>query len=192
MHHGTHRRDGHQLRGPARREFRLAGWRRVRLLTVSAVATLAVFAQTIGAEALTITTAPITFPSVTLTGASQTVNGSTSAWRADAVGETGGWHVTVASTDFSNAAAKTIAVSNFEIRLLDQNIVVVSGHPQGPSSTQTTFTALSGTSLKIASASGKKGDGVYDLTPDFRLTVPAETYTGGYSATVTVDVVVGP
>jgi len=144
------------------------------------------------AAALVITTAPITFPNVTLNGASQTVDGSTSAWRADASGESGGWKVTVASTDFSSAESKTIAVSNFEIRLLDAKIVWVSGDTNGPVSTQTAFAALSGTDLKIASAAVGKGNGVYDLTPDVRLTVPAQTYTGSYSATVTVDISIGP
>jgi hypothetical protein len=142
------------------------------------------------AAALSITTAAITFPSVTLNGDSQTV-GSTSAWQADAVGQNGGWNVTVASTDFDNGSGKTIAVSNFQIRLLDANIVWVSGGIK-PTSTQTTFTALSGTALKIASAAAGEGNGVYDMTPDFRLTVPAETYAGNYTATVTVDITAGP
>ena len=30
------------------------------------------------------------------------------------------------------------------------------------------------------------------MTPDFRLTVPAETYAGNYTATVTVDISAGP
>jgi hypothetical protein len=144
------------------------------------------------AAALSITTAVITFPEVTLGGADQTVGGSTSAWRADAAGESGGWNVTVSSTDFSNGGSQTIAASNFEIRLLDANIVRVSGDPNGPASTQTTFGALSGTPLKIASAAAGDGDGVYDLTPDFRLTVPAESYAGSYTATVTVDIISGP
>jgi hypothetical protein len=145
------------------------------------------------AAALTISTAAITFPNVTLDGAPQTVPGSTSPWRADATGENGGWKVTVASTDLSSGGGKTIAVSNFEIQLLDTNIVWVSGDDINmPTSTQTTFTALSGTALKIASAAVGKGNGVYDLTPDFRLTVPAETYAGSYAATVTVDISAGP
>jgi hypothetical protein len=143
------------------------------------------------AAALTISTAAITFPNVTLNGGPQTVDGSTSAWRADATGETGGWKVTVASTDFSNGSGKTIAVSNFEIRLLDANIVWVSGGTK-PTSTQTDFAALSGTGLKIASAAVSNGNGVYDITPDFRLTVPAETYADSYTATVTADISAGP
>ena len=144
------------------------------------------------AAALTITTASITFPGTTLDGTDQTVNGSTSAWRADATGESGGWNVTVASTDFDNGAGKTIAVSNFEIRLLDANIVVVSGDTNKPVSTQTTFASLTGSALKIASAAVGEGDGVYDLTPDPRLAVSAETFTGSYTATVTVAISAGP
>ena len=163
----------------------------IRLVVSAAVLLSVVFAQVLQAQALTVTTAAVTFPAVTLDGTAQTVSGSTSAWRVDASGETGGWNLTVASTDFT-AASKTIAVSNFTTRLLNSDIVVVSGDPTGPASTQTTFTSLSGTPLKIASAAVGDGDGVYDLTPGFELIVPAETYTGNYSATLTVDVVVGP
>jgi len=145
------------------------------------------------AAALSITTVAISFPNVTLDGDPHIVDGSTSAWRADAAGETGGWNVTVSSTDFDNGSGKTIAVSNFEIRLLDANIVWVSGDDINmPTSTQTTFTGLSGTGLKIASAALGDGNGVYDMTPDFRLTVPAETYAGNYTATVTVSISAGP
>lgn len=253
----------------------------------TAAALVAAAALVLSAAALTISTNPITFPAVTLDGTDQTVNGSASAWRADATGESGGWSVTVSSTGFEggevqeisnnatggtftltfdgqttaaidyNATAatvqsalealsniadvsiegagtssdpwvvsfvdpgrqnvaqmtaddtnltggtstitttveggtKTIAVSNFQIRLSDGNIVLVSGDTNKPVSTQTTFASLSGTPLKIASAAVAEGDGVYDLTPDFRLTVPAETYIGSYEATVTVTVSVGP
>ena len=144
------------------------------------------------ATALTITTAPISFPGITLDATDQTVNGNTSAWRVDAVGETGGWNATVSSTDFDNGAGKNIAVANFEVRLLDANIVRISEDINSPVSTQTTFAPLSGSALKIASAAIAEGDGVYDLTPDLRLTVPAETYTGSYTALVTVEVSAGP
>ena len=158
----------------------------------AAAALVAVVALVTHAAALTITSAAITFPDVTLDGTDQTVTGSTSAWRADATGESGGWNVTVASTDFDNGAGKTIAVFNFQIRLLDANIVVVSGDTNKPISTQTGFASLSGTALKMASAAVGEGDGIYDLTPDFRLTVPAETYIGSYTATVTVEINAGP
>ena len=155
-------------------------------------ALLATGALVLDASALGITSAPITFPSTTLNGTDQTVTGSTSAWAADAATETGGWHVNVSSTDFTNAESKTIDVSNFQIRLLDTNIVRVSGDTNKPTSNQTSFASLSGTSLKIASAAVSEGQGVYDLTPDLQLGVPAEAYTGSYTATVTITIVVGP
>ncbi|MCH6556470.1 MAG: hypothetical protein IH797_07690 [Chloroflexi bacterium] len=96
------------------------------------------------------------------------------------------------STISTTTEGRTIAVANFEIRLLDANIVVVSGDTNKPVSTQTTFASLSGTALKIASAASGTGDGVYDLTPDFQLTVPAETFSGSYTATVTVAISAGP
>ena len=164
----------------------------LRVCLATAAALFAAVAIVPYAAALNINTAAITFPDVTLDGSTQMVDGSTGAWRADAVGETEGWNLTVASTDFDNGAGKTIPVSNFHIQLLDANIAVVSGDTNGPVSTQTTFAALSGTALKIASAAAGEGDGVYDLTPDLRLTVPAETYTGSYTATVTINVSVGP
>ena len=78
--------------------------------------------------------------------------------------------------------------------MLDANIAYVSGidNINIPVSTQTSFASLSGSPLKIASAASGEGEGVYDLTPDFRLTVPAETYTGTYTATVTVAISAGP
>ncbi|MGD8814463.1 MAG: hypothetical protein PVI78_08300 [Anaerolineales bacterium] len=159
-------------------------------IVISLMAALALAGD---ASALAITTSSITFPEVTLDGTDQTVVGITNAWQADATGESGGWNVSVSSTDFDNGSGKIIAVSNFEIRLLDSNIVWVTGDDINlPVSSQTTYTALSGTALKIASAAISEGNGIYDMTPDFRLTVPAETWAGSYSATLTVSIVAGP
>jgi len=158
-----------------------------------AAALLAAAGFAVSAAALSITTAAITFSDVNLNGMDQTVNGSTSAWRVDAAGESGGWNLTVSSTDFDNGSGKTIAVANFEIRLMDSSIAWVSGDSVNlPVSTQTTFVSLSGSPLKIASAAVSEGDGVYDMTPDFRLTIPAETFAGAYGATVTVSITTGP
>jgi hypothetical protein len=166
-------------------------WRKAtRGLVIAVLAALVLTGQ---AAALSITTAAITFPEVTLDGTDQTIDGSTSAWQADATGEIGGWNVSVSSTDFDNGSGKIIAVSNFEIRLLDSNIVWVSGDSVNlPISTQTTYAALSGSALKIASAANGEGNGVYNMTPDFRLSVPAETWVGDYTATLTVSIVAGP
>ena len=143
----------------------------------TAILLLAMLAHVVQARALVVTTAAVTFSSVTLDGTSQLVSGSTSAWRVDANGETGGWNLTVASTEFVTGS-RTIAVSNVASRLLDADIVVVSGDTNGPVSTQTAFVSLGGTPLKIASAATGDGNGVYDLTPGLELTNPGRNVHG--------------
>ena len=143
-------------------------------------------------SALTISTSAVSFPGVLLNGYDQNVLGATSAWQVDATGEVGGWSATVSAADFTNGAGGVIHVSNLEIRLADSNIVLVSGDPTLPASTQTTYAALSGVGLKFISAASGTSDGVYDITPEFRLTVPAETYIGNYTSTLTITVSAGP
>ena len=163
-----------------------------RVTLALSLALITAATSTINGIALSITSATITFPGVTLNGADQTVSGSTAAWRADANGESSGWNITVASTEFDNGAGKSIAVSNFEIRLLDSNITLISGSSMLPTSSQNNYTVLSASALKIISAASGDGNGVYDLSPDIRLTVPAETFTGSYSATLTISISIGP
>ena len=142
--------------------------------------------------ALSISTAVVSFPSVNLNGYDQTILGSTSAWQVDATGEAGGWNATISATDFTNGFGGSIYVSNLEFHLADANITLVSGDTTLPSSAQTVYASLSGTALKFISASSGTGDGIYDLLPEFRLTVPAETYTGNYTSTLTITINTGP
>jgi len=138
-----------------------------------------------------VTSQGITFPSTQLTGALQTVSGSTTAWRVESTYPAGtGWHITISAQDFVSGI-RTIAVSNFDARQLDANIVVISGSGP-PSSTMTSFAPLSTSPQTMLSASGANGVGTYDFTPDFRLKIPAATYSGSYSATVTATFIVGP
>lgn len=163
------------------------------LVTLAAAgAALAAALAVKDAAAQSITTAPVNFGSVILDGTDKLVTGSTAAWVVDAADSAEGWNVTVAAGDFADGAGHTIPVHNLEIRLPDDNIVPVSGEGAMPVSTQPDFTPLSGDGLKIASAEAGAGSGVYNLTPEFQLTVPAETYAGSYTAALTVAVNTGP
>ena len=142
--------------------------------------------------ALSVTTSPVSFPGITLNGYDQVLSGSTGAWQVDASGEAGGWHLTISATDFSNGSGGVIDVSNLTFRLQDANISLVSGDPVLPTSSQTSYISLSGTALKVMSAVSGTGDGVYNFLPEFQLTVPAETYSGSYSSTLTLAVNIGP
>lgn len=101
-----------------------------------------------------------------------------------------GWHITIQGTDFSDGS-HTIGIGNMAARLLDANIVVLSGSGP-PSSTMTAYTPLSAAAQTMLQATGTNGVGSYQFTPDFRLSVAAETYTGNYLAAITATFIIGP
>lgn len=149
------------------------------------------FALTRGVLALGISSKSVQFDSVSLNGSDQIISGSTSAWRIDASDTAGGWNVIVQADDFSDGYGHFIDSTNLAIRLLNEKITVISGEG-GPASTQTSYTSLGNGWVKIISSPENVGMGIYDITPDFSLFVPAQTYSGSYTATITVSVVTGP
>ena len=161
------------------------------LVLAAAGAALAAAALVNRAAAQTIAAAPVSFGTVALDGRDRVVPGTTSAWQVDASDAADGWNITVAAGDFTDGAGHTIAAHNLEVRLPETGIVEVSGDGTLPASAQTDFAPLSGAGLKIASAAVEAA-GMYELTPEFRLTVPAETYAGSYTATLTVAANTGP
>jgi hypothetical protein len=166
--------------------------RRRSMWLATFVALVIAMLLTTHSAALSISTAAVTFPNVNLTGYDQSVVGATSAWQVDATGELSGWNATILATEFTNGFGGVIPVSNLEFRLADANISLVSGDPTLPSSAQTSYTSLSGTALRFLSAASGTGDGIYNLLPEFRLTIPAETYVGNYTSTLTISVNAGP
>ena len=139
---------------------------------------------------LTNTAQNVAFGNVTLGGADQTIPATAAVWRAqDARGTGDGWNLTLSSTSFAGAGA--IDVSNFKVRQLQALIATIAGNA-APASQVLSFQSLSGTPLKMLSATGGAGMGTYDYTPDFQLTVPASTAAGAYTANVTVTINSGP
>lgn len=140
---------------------------------------------------LSVSTNPVDFGSLSLTGLEQTIDTQPSAWSAtDARGTGAGWNVTVSSTDFTSASG-TITVDNSKVRLLDSNIVTVSGNT-APASQVTTYQPLSTSPLAVLSAAIGAGKGTYDFTPDMRQIVPADASPGSYEAFLTVSINSGP
>lgn len=164
------------------------------LLSITAVPAGSVQATvTIGAGNLSNTSgASIPFGSVALTGADANLPfAPTTPWRAmDARGTGAGWNITVSATDFTSALGG-IAVANFKVQLLAAKIVRIAGNTS-PTSGATTYQPLGATPLKLLSAAAGQGMGTYDYTPDFQLTVPAQTLAGTYQSVVTVSVNTGP
>jgi hypothetical protein len=141
---------------------------------------------------LSVTTNPIAFGSVSLSGADLTVDTQPPAWSAtDARGLGAGWRVTLTSTDYTSAGG-TVTADNFKMKLDDANVVTVGGNT-APTSQATSYQPLdSATPLTLLSAAVDAGLGTYDFTPDGRLIVPAETTPGDYEAFMTVSIISGP
>jgi len=140
---------------------------------------------------LSVTTNPVDFGTLSLTGLEQTIDTQPTPWTAaDARGTGTGWNVTVSSTDFASASG-TITVDNSKIRLQDVNVVTVSGNAP-PTSLVTSYQPMSTSPLAVLSAAIGNGKGTYDLTPDMRQIVPADITPGVYEAFLTVSINSGP
>ena len=140
---------------------------------------------------LSVSTNPVDFGILSLTGLEQTIDTQPSPWTAaDARGTGAGWLVTISSTDFTSAGG-TITVDNSKLRLEDVNVVTVSGNT-APTSQATSYQPLSAAPLSVLSAAIGAGKGTYDFTPDMRQIVPADSSPGTYEAFLTVSINSGP
>ena len=156
------------------------------------VAFIATVLLTTRSLALSISTAPVIFPRLVLTGYDQVLYGETQPWQIDASEELGGWNVTISATNFENEYGGVIYVSNLTFRLLAEQIVFISGDEVLPISTQNDYISLSETPLRFISAENETGVGVYQILPEFRLFIPAQAYAGNYTSTLTVSINAGP
>ena len=180
------------------------------IILLITLALLIVTATTVLAETATvaITGGTLSFSSdnvslsgVTLGGSDTTstsASGSNSWSAVDATGSGAGWNVTIDATDFTDGSSHTLDISDtsqeFKIQLLDNDITVTSGNTK-PVSQVTSLTAIPespAAALKFVSAATDTGMGTYAISPSFELEIPAETYAGSYSSTVTITAVSGP
>ncbi len=147
---------------------------------------------TVTGGSLSVSTNPLDFGSIGLSGLDQTVDTQPAAWTGtDGRGTAAGWNVTLTSTDFS-ATGGTITVDNFKMKLDDVNVITISGNT-APTSQATTYQPLDNTlPLTLLSAALGAGMGTYDFTPDGRLIVPAESAPGDYEAFMTISINSGP
>jgi len=172
-------------------------------LAVLAVTAFGVLAETatidITGGSLSVTTAAIVLSNVALTGIDTTASSAATAntWTAvDPTGSGDGWNLTIESTDFV-AGLHSIDISaddkNFTIQLLQDDVDVVNGNAAPVSqATAPMIIPDAGGPSKFLIAATTTGMGTYTLNPSFVLEVPAETYAGEYSATVTVTINAGP
>jgi len=154
----------------------------------------------VAAGTLSFVSAPgdITFPALVLTGTNQTTTESLPIDVGDNTGSGAGWNVTATSTQFTNGTNT----------LPDGSVTVNSAPPVACDSTSACAVAVEASSItypytlpegataptatKIFDANADTGMGNQTFTPTFTLAVPAGSYSGTYTSTVTFSLVSAP
>lgn len=137
---------------------------------------------------------------VTLNGTDQSTSYSLPLNVVDARGNGGGWNLTITSTQFTTgganpqtlpATASTITASpaivcnsgstcSAPVNSVAYSPLVIPAGPTAPNA------------VKFFSATANTGLGSFTITPTINLLIPANTYAGSYSSSVSVAVVSGP
>jgi hypothetical protein len=135
--------------------------------------------------------------SSTLDGTDQTPTYTLPMTINDATGSGAGWNVTITSTTFttgggtphllSTSASTATAVSSACASGTCTNPTNAIGYPLGVPAAATAPTAV-----KLFNAAANTGMGKFTITPTVGVSIPANTYAGTYTSTVTVAVVSGP
>lgn len=164
----------------------------------SALAADATSTGTVSAGSLSLsTTAAPTF-SATLEGTNQTPTYTLPVTVEDSTGSGAGWNATVTSTQFSTgggtprtlsttASSMTGATSECVEEATCTNPTNSTVYPLSVPAAETAPAAV-----KFFNAAAETGMGKFDITPTVAVSIPANTYAGTYTSTVTLASVSGP
>jgi len=169
-----------------------------RVLLLPLIATAALLAQPaalLAAGSLTETSSGHPSFSITLNGTNQT---KTSTALTLSVGDTrgsgAGWNVTITSTTFTTGS-KSLSTAATTVTGVALNCPG-GGCTNPTNAVSYPLTVPAGTvapaAVKLYDAALHTGLGTFTLTPTFSMALPANTYAGSYSSTVTFSVVSGP
>jgi hypothetical protein len=133
------------------------------------------------------------FASLTLSGFIQTTTASMGAFTVtDSRGNGVGWNVTVQASQFTNGSR---ALPLGSVSMPEPSVAKATPQSTGLPTIMAGPYLIDGVStIKIASAANDgSGEGSYVFTPGpLTLRVPAKTYAGTYTSTVTFSVISGP
>jgi hypothetical protein len=150
-----------------------------------------------GGAALSVTSSASPSFSVTLNGSDQTPTYGLPFTAVDPRGSGAGWNLTITSTQFKDGSGHTLPTTASQITNLTSGCT--SGSTcTGPSNSVTwsglTIPAASTApaAVKFFDAAANSGLGSVDFNMTVTVTVPANTYAGTYSSTVTLSMITGP
>ena len=134
---------------------------------------------------------------VTLNGSDQTTSYSLGLTVIDPRGTGGGWNLTITSTTFTTGThSLSTTASNINAA---PTVTCTSGSTcTNPTTNGITYplgvpaAATAPTPVKFFNAAANTGMGGFTITPVVTVSIPANTFSGNYTSTVSVAIVSGP
>lgn len=176
---------------------------RQRILIIGAVAAIALVATTAALAGTITTTATVSGtagvslnlpsnPSIsdTLDGTDQTVSYAPVLGLVDARGSGAGWNLQISATNFSDGAGHTLAPGT--VTAAAQACHTASTCTAATNSGITLPLTITGSAAKFFNAAANTGLGKVDVTPTIQVAIPASTFAGTYTSTVTLAAATGP
>ena len=128
---------------------------------------------------------------VTLNGKDQTTTYALAVTVVDTTGSGAGWNLTIKSTQFT-AGSHTLSTSASSIKTAPTPACVGSCTPPTNSVSYSSPLVLSTTAQKFFNAAVNSGMGTMTITATVTVAIPANTYAGSYTSTLTLAIVSGP
>jgi len=164
----------------------------------SAAAANVTATATVSAGSLTLSTSATPSVSATLNGTDQTPSYTLPMTVADNTGSGSGWNVTITSTTFTTGGGSPHLLSTTASDATGVSATCAGGttctdptnsigYPLGVPAGATAPAAV-----KLFDAAANSGMGSFTVTPTVTVAIPANTFAGTYTSTVTVAVVSGP
>lgn len=134
---------------------------------------------------------------VTLNGSDQTTTYSLGLTVNDATGSGAGWKLTITSTTFSTSGGAHLLSTSASNITGVTSACVANTTCTNPTNGVTyplgvPAAATAPTPVKLYNAALNTGMGSFTITPTISVSIPASTFAGNYSSTVSVAVVSGP
>ena len=161
-----------------------------------ALATSATVTGNVNAGTLSISTSATPSFSVTLDGTDKTGSYSVPTTVTDATGSGSGWNLTITSTQFTTGGGSphTLATNASSITGVTNSCATSCVSPTNSITYPVGVPAGSSppTAVKYFNAAVNTGQGQFTNTPSVSVSVPANSYSGAYTSTLTLAAVSGP
>lgn len=163
----------------------------------SALAATAESTGTITAGSLSLTTTATPTFSATLNGTNQTPTYTLPMTVEDSTGSGAGWNTTITSTQFTTGGETPRTLATTASSMTGVTSECAEGTCTNPTNAITypltvPAAATPPAAVKFFNAAANTGMGKFTLTPTVGVSVPANTYAGTYTSTVTLASVSGP